>query len=501
MSESFSIEVNAYNEDFDGELYNGHGLNNDNGTNGEGIESVEITMLDPFGETIINIEEFSPRYCGFGGDEECNAWDFEDNNYLWPDGTPIKNGTYNLELTVNTYIKGLSKKFVEEVEIDVPALRPDPVSTFQAVDNFSNYSGSLNGKGGWTASGANVVNDPENGANKVVSMDGSSDYLAKRFPDNGDNGNGIPHGVTGTLFFRLYRDGPVNGFAGASDVSNPNDWPHFEAQFGSQGQINPNQFAARDGGSFLSDSLFDDNAWHCVWVVADNAADEFRVYVEGGAFSSRTRLSLDGINTFDFRNGSNSTDLMSFLARTGPDVSGTIYFDDIYINPGKANLGMPIGSCASEQPPEPPTITPTFTPTPTVTPTPTKTITPTPTNTPTATSQPPTVEPPSNEPIQIVEIVASGPDSGLIGVKYRFDFYVLPVDAAVPINYSFKITDDSRVVDATFDSRHVYIERVWVTNGLKRLEMTADNGFSSTTVSIDILIEEPSMFLPFVIAE
>jgi len=81
-----------------------------------------------------------------------------------------------------------------------------------------------------------------------------------------------------------------------------------------------------------------------VWIVADNAADTYRVYVESPA-SQTGQVEItanDGGNPFNFRNGTTGA-LTSFLTMvsTGASAGSTVFIDNIYIDPGKANLATP----------------------------------------------------------------------------------------------------------------------------------------------------------------
>ncbi len=260
-------------------------------------------------------------------------------------------------------------------------IQPPSSSGWQLIDNFNSLSnGSLDNKNGWDATGGvQVVSDPSNGSGRVMSLSGQDQSGTKLFPER------IRDPYRGTLFFRMRRDGNVDGFGGGSDVAAPRNWGDYEFQIGRQ-PSRPNLFSVRDKSSYLgSAQTFQDDTWYCVWMDADNHSNQYSVYVDGGQFSSRTLISAGGTTTFDFRNGS-YTKLLSFFARTGA-AGGTLYFDDIYLDAGQTNSSQPGGACPKVEPP-----TPTHTPTPvntsTSTPTSTATKTPTPVNTSTSTPTP-----------------------------------------------------------------------------------------------------------------
>jgi serine/threonine protein kinase/Tol biopolymer transport system component len=70
-------------------------------TDGAGIASVDMTILDAGNKTVYERKENNVAYCSFGGGEpDCTVYVFADHNYQWPDGTPIKDGNYTLKAQV-----------------------------------------------------------------------------------------------------------------------------------------------------------------------------------------------------------------------------------------------------------------------------------------------------------------------------------------------------------------------------------------------------------------
>ncbi len=70
---------------------------------GAGIASVDFAITDSNGQTVYSYTAKESRYCAFGGKREnCNTFNFNDNNNTWP-GTqlPIQNGDFTLTATVN----------------------------------------------------------------------------------------------------------------------------------------------------------------------------------------------------------------------------------------------------------------------------------------------------------------------------------------------------------------------------------------------------------------
>lgn len=65
---------------------------------GDGIESVEFTILDLTGKSVFHSRTGRyDRFCAFGGaGEECAVHDFAAHGYRWPGGTPVVSGRYTL---------------------------------------------------------------------------------------------------------------------------------------------------------------------------------------------------------------------------------------------------------------------------------------------------------------------------------------------------------------------------------------------------------------------
>ncbi|MEM8860451.1 MAG: hypothetical protein AAGD96_19175, partial [Chloroflexota bacterium] len=201
--------------------------------------------------------------------------------------------------------------------------------------------GSINNQSDWSGTGnANVVLDPSNSQNKVASIQGLEANLSKQFDES------IPSLGRGTIFYRIRRNGSVDGFAGGSDDGSPSEWGNFEAQFGIQ--ENASNFVARDGSDgdlFIeSTTAFAVNTWYCVWITIDNSSDTYSAYVQQNG-GSQIQISGSGKSVFDFRNGT-SNPIRTFFGRSDNEVSGTLYLDDIYISPNQIDTSMPISSCS-----------------------------------------------------------------------------------------------------------------------------------------------------------
>lgn len=70
---------------------------------GAGINSVEMTIVNPNGLVVQTRTEQNAPYCSFGNDQPaCPAWIFAENGYRWPNGTPVCRGQgYQAIMIVN----------------------------------------------------------------------------------------------------------------------------------------------------------------------------------------------------------------------------------------------------------------------------------------------------------------------------------------------------------------------------------------------------------------
>jgi len=225
------------------------------------------------------------------------------------------------------------------------------------------------------------VIDPLDSENQALRINGGEQNVSKPLPFE------ISNGASGTLFLRMMRDGIVDGFAGLSDEAAPTKWSGFETQFGVQNSA-PDSFRVRDGDNFASldrqieDSQFEVDVWYCVWVDVNNVADQYQVFVQGGAYTERTQLSATGQMLFDFRNGGANA-LTAFQTRLGVQTAGVLFIDDILIDPDDVNAEVPNDILCGEPLPEP-----TATMEPTAEPEPTASVIPEPTITASATTEP-----------------------------------------------------------------------------------------------------------------
>lgn len=235
-----------------------------------------------------------------------------------------------------------------DVHLDEIHLTPATASTaspapeYAEVVDFDDYQpAALDGQDGWSADPAvTVLADPTEpeAPNQVAELTG--DHLAahRAVPE-------IAEGGVGTLFFRARRDGPVDTSLGLTEVDAPAAFPDMRAQANSQ---NSNDLNVRDGDAFAQAGTWSPDAWQCVWLVADNAADRLSVYSRGGPYRTTTRLPVSEELDYAFRQ-STTEGLDHFFALNGGTSAGRLLVDDLAVDQHAANLRVPGGDAADCQ--------------------------------------------------------------------------------------------------------------------------------------------------------
>ncbi|KAB1071361.1 T9SS type A sorting domain-containing protein [Tamlana haliotis] len=215
------------------------------------------------------------------------------------------------------------------------------ISKFTLIENFENLNlGNINGQDQWIANtdDAKVATDPEYSTNQIMTFDASEATVYRDIPDVRDC-------ETGTLFFRMKRNGSLNENVGFSDVQIPSEYADFESQI----NISGDELNVRDGGSFRGLEDLDNDLWYCVWMVSDNTTDTYKIYIQGND-EEKPRLLRSDIN---YRNGSASNALTTFLMKQSQrdGITGTFSIDDIYLHHNEENLTHPhTDTCIHEEP-------------------------------------------------------------------------------------------------------------------------------------------------------
>lgn len=237
--------------------------------------------------------------------------------------------------------------FIDNLYVDPDASNLNhPAPKFIAVDHFDGLSsGNLNGQNGWSASSSNidVVNDPADSSNKVMAINGDFMHAVKGI-------TAVSNTQTGTLFFRMRRNGNVDANIGLTNVGTPTAVTDFQTQLISQ---NSSTLKTRHGSSEPAVGTFNNSAWYCIWMVINNSNDTYKLYLRGDSIDTITQLSASGQTNFGFRTGTTSS-LSTFFVRSESSSSGPVYLDDIYIDPQNHNFGNPAGTDTCGVPSDPP---------------------------------------------------------------------------------------------------------------------------------------------------
>lgn len=234
------------------------------------------------------------------------------------------------------------------------ALRP---SGFVLLEDFAGLTnGPLQGQNGWTASNSvQVTADPTQPRNQVLSL--ANDLAADAW--KALDALTLTNQAAGTVFWRFRRaDTQINMSHGLTDAAPPaaRNFNDFEIQLQSNG-TNPPALNTRDAGAFKPVANFTPDAWLSVWVVVDNAADLYSVYLQGGEFPNQTLLTTQ-TNASEFAYTFRNTAGDGLNGNTGPVASNLTYFllrssgasnhvgpfllDDIYVDGTGTNLSNPL---------------------------------------------------------------------------------------------------------------------------------------------------------------
>ncbi len=154
----------------------------------------------------------------------------------------------------------------------------------------------------------------------------------------------IREGNSGTLFFQLYTSvTTLDHSIGLADVPGAITFGDYEAQL----VLNPGRFRLRDGPALSRDTTFDValSQWMNVWIVADNANDVVKAYVEtpnGQTGVIDISADVSGVDPFNFRNGTAAALVEFLIVENSALTSLPVYIDNIYIDPTASNLVNPL---------------------------------------------------------------------------------------------------------------------------------------------------------------
>jgi hypothetical protein len=170
----------------------------------------------------------------------------------------------------------------------------------------------------------------------------------------GLGGNSIADGTTGTVFFQMYVPDQVSNiqdtshWLGTSAAAAPGAFGPNNTYVGTFDEVDNStvNFLARDGNTGSTDlDDFSVDQWYNVWMVIDNSANTYDVYVNQG-----TSAAVAGdlvANDLDFRTNTTADGdqitVSLFGATTGSVVAGrTVFFDNIYVDSNSSTLANPV---------------------------------------------------------------------------------------------------------------------------------------------------------------
>lgn len=237
------------------------------------------------------------------------------------------------------------------------ASKPVQPATFTLLENFQGAEmvtgGSFSGLNGWSTgltSAALVLDEPLAGGGDLVGSfvhpAGIPDNFTSFYKSLSARALQIMEGNTGTLFLQIYSpSGNHDNSFGLSDVNAPGaDFNNYEAQLAMRNATLGSDITIRDGAAVRDVAVYPQGRWFNVWMVADNAADTVKVYVEspsGQTGRVDVTTATDPNAPFAFRNGTTDALNAFFIIENAPD-DVPLYFDNVYINPTAADLTKPV---------------------------------------------------------------------------------------------------------------------------------------------------------------
>lgn len=216
-------------------------------------------------------------------------------------------------------------------------------AAFVLVEDFNALStGGVNGQNGWTADSAtvNVIDTaPASASDKALQNGDNSTEAYKTIPT-------IADGATGTAFFQFHLTSLTPGQSwGLADSSiGATAFDSYRPQIALNAAGN---FVALDGGSSaaIDNVSLSTGVWYSIWMVTNNASNDYQVYIQGGSIASQTQLTASGDGTFAFRNTeTSSAALTNFLFARGTGTADSVAIDNLYVDNAGQNLANPIAA-------------------------------------------------------------------------------------------------------------------------------------------------------------
>jgi len=210
-------------------------------------------------------------------------------------------------------------------------------ASWMLLDNFEDYTvgQDIVGQNSWSGYERYVASDPASGNQnqvlRIASVSGSTRSTLKPIT--------ISAGDTGTLFFR-FRLGATSGndlFVGTTTLG----YTETAGLADCLRQVSA-ELRAHDGSWKTVATGLSADQWYNVWHVIDNDNATWRMYIEGGNYTTQTLLDSSGDSDFAFRTGDGTVDLINLAVVTLVGQNNNAYIDDIYLDATEANLLNPI---------------------------------------------------------------------------------------------------------------------------------------------------------------
>jgi len=244
------------------------------------------------------------------------------------------------------------KRFVTPLR---SVIRPGSVSVFAAaallsvagpvsaaLEPLTLFSGmstgaELHGTGGWSVlpAGTNllVVPDPASAQGKVLEITSSGSYRTAR------RSASVAVNATATVYFRLRLPAAANAdvsFGLTELVSPATETPATTLR------VNNATLQAHDG-TFKDLVTIQPEVWYECWMVVDNPADRYELFLRGPGDEAPVQLADGNGNTrFAFRSGTGSQELRTFQIRANNAHAGkTLHLGDIWLDATNRTVDAP----------------------------------------------------------------------------------------------------------------------------------------------------------------
>jgi fibronectin-binding autotransporter adhesin len=228
---------------------------------------------------------------------------------------------------------------------------------FVLLEDFEGHSlgAALDADAGWTsqaganpATGGTIIEDGGSQAAWILGGSNNGGYYT------GLGAQTISEGTTGTVFFRFRSENSIAVPAGdwlqvAAFVTDwqPDSnvwWTHDEAGFYSRWNTVADGTGIiphwDDLGGAGTTDIFG-STWYNVWIVADNTAKTYGLYLSQGTDGATGGASSVTAGTnIPFRNSTGDLDFLYFADTDGNATTGVV-IDDIHVDPTSANLAHP----------------------------------------------------------------------------------------------------------------------------------------------------------------